>query len=177
VIPPRFSFELTKTELAKLKTLGGGRWLRKAIREASAPAPLEEFPDVSIAQRDARIIADLRPAKLIAAEWKISPKTVYCIRHHARKAGKAVVEFEQSKGSAKHDRRSGNQIRGTGVLDAGAPPPRGHHLGVQHSWPANPDLRGAGIPDKQRQVPGSQGSSHPSGAKESTRQGQRSFER
>lgn len=125
MVPKRFNFELTKGELVKLKQLGGGRWLRKAIREAEPPVPLEDFPGISIPERDARIILDLRPAKLIAEAWKISPKTVYAIRCIARKKGKTVVEFEKPKESeGEDDRGSGYQIRRSSVFDAGTEYPR-----------------------------------------------------
>lgn len=89
-----FRFTLSDELHAKLLLLGGGHWLRHEIDKARLKSGVA-WP--SLEARNRSICLEVRPAKLVAADYNISRHTVYNIRDQGRIKGWEVIEFEHHR--------------------------------------------------------------------------------
>ena len=85
---------ITTEQKTKLRNLGGARWIRQMIDEAEEPIKL---PWVSLHQRNLLIARDLRSAKLVAKDYKISKSQVERIRARIHALGFPVAQFNPRK--------------------------------------------------------------------------------
>lgn len=95
VVP--YNVWLLPEQRAKLRRIGGARWLRKMIEAQSEDKPTWS----SEVERQRMIVEDIRNAKVVARMYDVSPKTVSQYRYAAKLRGKPVANFriEEPNGS------------------------------------------------------------------------------